>query len=169
MRARFWKRRRSRSNWRSWHRFGKNTTNSVCGSVRSNGRLRRPWPRVWLWPLGVPIRNGRRNFLKLRGSSQKFSGKRWQPNQDSPPISPTDSQIADAANGADPLANFVPVPGADNTLDSDDPGMVVHVALTRASLGELGYPVDKAHATEIVQADVLVGEDGWPRAVRLLQ
>jgi hypothetical protein len=74
------------------------------------------------------------------------------------------SQLADA----DSMANFVPVPNGD-PLDSDGPGLVVHVALTRGSLGELGYPVDKAHATEVVQADVLVGEDGWPRAVRLLQ
>jgi hypothetical protein len=73
-------------------------------------------------------------------------------------------QLADA----DSMANFVPVPYSD-PLDSDDPGLVVHVALTRGSLGELGYPVDKAHAAEVVQADVLVGEDGWPRAVRLLQ
>jgi hypothetical protein len=74
------------------------------------------------------------------------------------------SQLADT----DSMANFVPVPNGD-PLDSDDPGLVVHVALTRGSLGELGFPVDKAHATEVVQADVLVGEDGWPRAVRLLQ
>jgi hypothetical protein len=41
--------------------------------------------------------------------------------------------------------------------------------MTRSALGSLGYPVDEVHAADVVQADLLVGEDGLPRAVRLVQ
>ena len=74
----------------------------------------------------------------------------------------------DSANDADQLANFVPVPFADESTP-DDPGVIVRVQLTRAALGKLGYQVEKGKGKELVQADVLVGEDGWPRAVRLEQ
>jgi len=76
------------------------------------------------------------------------------------------------ANGADPdaaevqLAQFTPLPLGDG-LEPDDTGMIVQVELTRAALGKLGYPVGKRDAKEVVRADLLVGENGWPRAVRL--
>lgn len=75
-----------------------------------------------------------------------------------------------AANSADPnlFADFEPVPfGGD--YDSSDPAMIVHVQLTRAALGKLGYQVEKGKGKELVNADVLVGVDGWPRAVRVIQ
>jgi len=85
------------------------------------------------------------------------------------PDSPSATPSADAANHeADALADFVPVPYGES-MEPGDAGMVVRVELTRAALGLLGYPVDQAKATQVVQADVLVGEDGWPRAVRVLQ
>ncbi len=152
---------------------------ALVASFRQQHHQQRVWKHSFQWAVAAALAAGLAlaawgtypkwapEFSKLRGSSMNSAVSGG--SQNGTQILPADSQITDAANGADPLANFVPVPGVDNTLDSDDPGMVVHVALTRASLGELGYPVDKAHATEIVQADVLVGEDGWPRAVRLLQ
>jgi hypothetical protein len=66
--------------------------------------------------------------------------------------------------------DFVPLPDADQ-IGPDDLGVVVRVQLTRSSLAELGYPVvDTPDPDEdLISADVLVGEDGWPRAVRLVQ
>jgi hypothetical protein len=46
--------------------------------------------------------------------------------------------------------------------------MVVRVQLSRASLAELGYPLDEVYSSDWVRADVLVGQDGWPRGVRLV-
>jgi hypothetical protein len=66
------------------------------------------------------------------------------------------------------LSDFVPVPFADR-IGPEDPGMVVRVELSRASLAELGYPVDEVYSSDWVRADVLVGQDGWPRGVRLVQ
>ena len=42
--------------------------------------------------------------------------------------------------------------------------MVVRVQLTRSSLAELGYPEADTPDGELIPADVLVGEDGWPRS-----
>ena len=65
-------------------------------------------------------------------------------------------------------SDFVPVPFT-GAIAPDDPGMVVRVELTRASLAQLGYPVAEAPDDDLIQADVLVGEDGWPRGVKLVQ
>jgi len=65
-------------------------------------------------------------------------------------------------------SDFVPVPFTAG-IAADDPGMVVRVQLTRASLSELGYPIAETPDEDLILADVLVGEDGWPRAVKLVQ
>lgn len=71
-------------------------------------------------------------------------------------------QIADAGG------DFVPVPYGEN-LSAEDSGFVVRVSMTRGTLESLGYPVDEANAGDVIQADLLVGEDGSPVAVRLVQ
>ena len=75
---------------------------------------------------------------------------------------------SDSPADADQMANFVPVPFADESTP-DDPGVIVRVQVTRAALGKLGYQVERGKGKELVNADFLVGEDGWPRAVRLEQ
>jgi hypothetical protein len=77
------------------------------------------------------------------------------------------SANADAAQ-ADPLANFVPLAFADDS-DPDGSGIIVRVKLTRAALGQLGYRVEPGKGNEVVEADVWMGDDGWPRAVRIAQ
>jgi hypothetical protein len=80
-----------------------------------------------------------------------------------------DASASDAATGVTYVASdFVPVPFT-SAFGADDPGMVVRVELTRASLAQLGYPLATAADDDLVQADVLVGEDGWPRGVKLVQ
>jgi hypothetical protein len=64
-------------------------------------------------------------------------------------------------------SDFVPVPFTE-AIAPDDAAMVVRVQLTRASLAELGYPVAETPGEDSILADVLVGEDGWPRGVRLV-
>jgi len=64
-------------------------------------------------------------------------------------------------------SDFVPVPYA-GSITADDPGMIVRVQLTRASLAQLGYPVAEAQGEDLISADILVGEDGWPRGVKLI-
>lgn len=75
---------------------------------------------------------------------------------------------ADVTQTADAGEDFVPVPYGEN-LSAEDSGFVVRVSMTRGTLESLGYPVDEANAGDVIQADVLVGEDGSPVAVRLVQ
>lgn len=80
-----------------------------------------------------------------------------------------DSSVSDAGVGVTYAeSDFVPVPFT-GTIAPDDPGMVVRVQLTRASLAQLGYPVAEVPDDDLIRADVLVGEDGWPRGVRLVR
>jgi hypothetical protein len=64
-------------------------------------------------------------------------------------------------------SDFVPLPYGES-FSADDSGVVVRVSMTRDALESLGYPVDEG-GEDVVQADLIVGEDGWPRAVRLVQ
>jgi hypothetical protein len=80
-----------------------------------------------------------------------------------------DAAVADSSLSETYVASdFVPVPFT-GAISADDPGMIVRVQLTPASLAQLGYPVAETPDQELVLADVLVGEDGWPRGVKLIQ
>jgi hypothetical protein len=79
-----------------------------------------------------------------------------------------DAAVADSANETYVASDFVPVPYT-GAISADDPGMIVRVQLTRSSLAQLGYPVAEAPDEDLILADVLVGEDGWPRGVKLIQ
>jgi hypothetical protein len=88
---------------------------------------------------------------------------------DNKTTAPAPSSAADASTGEPYVASdFVPVPYT-GAIVADDPGMVVRVQLTRASLAQLGYPVAETPDQDLILADVLVGEDGWPRGVKLIQ
>jgi hypothetical protein len=79
------------------------------------------------------------------------------------------SAIADVpASDTYVASDFVPVPFT-GAITADDPGMIVRVQLTRSSLAQLGYPVAETPDEDLILADVLVGEDGWPRGVKLIQ
>jgi hypothetical protein len=80
-----------------------------------------------------------------------------------------DAVVTEASGSETYLASdFVPVPFA-SSINSDDPGMIVRVQLTRSSLAQLGYPIAETPDESFILADVLVGEDGWPRGVKLVQ
>lgn len=48
-------------------------------------------------------------------------------------------------------------------------GQLVRVEVSRAALAALGLPVDMTRAGETMKADVLLGEDGLARAIRLVR
>ncbi len=80
-----------------------------------------------------------------------------------------DTVVEDAsATGTYAATDFVPVPFT-GAISADDPGMVVRVQLTRSSLAQLGYPVAVTPDEDLILADVLVGVDGWPRGVKVIQ
>jgi anti-sigma factor RsiW len=60
---------------------------------------------------------------------------------------------------------FTLLPG--NLPQETDDAAIVRVRLQRGALGALGLPVNQELAGEWIQVDLLVGEDGQPKAVRL--
>jgi hypothetical protein len=66
----------------------------------------------------------------------------------------------------DEFAGFIPLPAADR-FPGFDSGMIVRVAIPTASLPAFGLTI-APDATRTVDADVLVGQDGQARAIRLV-
>jgi hypothetical protein len=65
------------------------------------------------------------------------------------------------------LSGFTFLPGA-FAADTDE-AAILRVRMQRGSLGALGLPVNEERASEWIQVDLLVGDDGLPQAVRLPQ
>jgi hypothetical protein len=65
-------------------------------------------------------------------------------------------------------ASFYPLPEAE-ALPAVENAMVVRVQLPVSSLRLMGVPVSEERADASVQADLLLGQDGLARAVRLAQ
>ncbi|HYE73775.1 MAG TPA: hypothetical protein VEF04_10600 [Blastocatellia bacterium] len=54
-------------------------------------------------------------------------------------------------------------------LDDSDGGQIIRISLPRSALASFGLPVDPELADEIVRADVMMGDDGLARAIRLIE
>jgi hypothetical protein len=71
------------------------------------------------------------------------------------------------AGPASDLAGFVPWPGSDG-FPPFESGSLVRVDLPVSALPALGLPAPFS-TVSVVQADIVVGQDGFARAVRLVQ
>ncbi len=65
-------------------------------------------------------------------------------------------------------SDFYPLPAAE-ALPAVETAMVVRVELPMSSLRLMGYPVNEEPSGEPVQADVLLGQDGLARGVRVVE
>ncbi|HEV1993497.1 MAG TPA: hypothetical protein VGR03_04120, partial [Candidatus Acidoferrum sp.] len=63
------------------------------------------------------------------------------------------------------LSGFTFLPGS-FAADTDD-AAILRVRMQRGALGVLGLPVNEERASDWIQVDLLVGDDGLPQAVRL--
>jgi hypothetical protein len=88
-----------------------------------------------------------------------------EPHISSPPA---ELQTADARNDDEFPADFQPYP-AGGAIVPFESGEVVRVSLSGSALVAMGFPVDGDRAGDRFTADVLVGEDGLPRAIRFPQ
>jgi hypothetical protein len=77
---------------------------------------------------------------------------------------PTAASAAEVVDDAD---EFVTLPAADR-LPGLESGMIVRVELPATSLPAYGFPIMPDSTLRPVTADVLVGQDGQPRAIRLV-
>jgi hypothetical protein len=156
-------------------------------TVFRNQHRRASWRRTWEWAsLGAAAAvllaflwtaSGRSKGQAPAVPRKDVSSQAGAPQEANSPATfemdkTTPAQVAmsgdPTASDAYAASDFVPVPFT-SAITSDDPGMIVRVQLTRASLAQLGYPVAETPDEELILADVLVGEDGWPRGVKLIQ
>lgn len=68
---------------------------------------------------------------------------------------------------ADNAGDFILLPGS--LLQETDDSAIVRVRMQRGALGALGLPVNEERVSDWIQVDLLVGQDGQPKAVRLPQ
>jgi hypothetical protein len=68
---------------------------------------------------------------------------------------------------AAPQSGFMELPSAVGLPDFES-GAIVRVELTLASLPAYGIDISRAARNQPVEADLLVGQDGQPRAIRLV-
>lgn len=105
-----------------------------------------------------------------------FAPVPWHRNTEAPPVAsdlPAPAASVPAAQYAvvrtDELAaSFYPLPEADD-LPPLETTLVVRVQLPVSSLQLMGFPLDEDGGAEPVQAEVLLGQDGLARGVRLIQ
>jgi hypothetical protein len=69
---------------------------------------------------------------------------------------------------AEAAADFYPLPEAD-ALPPVESALVVRVQLPMSSLRLIGLTINEERATERIEADVLLGQDGLARGVRLVE
>ena len=81
---------------------------------------------------------------------------------------PQDAMVASSAASDDLANSFYPLPETDD-LPPVETNLVVRVQMPVSSLRLMGFPIDEDLAAEPVQADVLLGQDGLARGVRLVQ
>jgi hypothetical protein len=79
----------------------------------------------------------------------------------------SDGQLVAGLSAGDDLSEFTLLPGA-LASDTDD-AAIWRVRMQRSSLAALGLPVNEQRASEWIQVDLMVGNDGSPEAVRLAQ
>ena len=97
-------------------------------------------------------------------------GRNLPPKPNAPVASLTSPEQSGAMNSENLVAenelrDFTFLPGV---LPSDvDDAAILRVRMQRGALGALGLPVNEDRASEWIQVDLLVGDDGLPQAVRL--
>jgi hypothetical protein len=79
-----------------------------------------------------------------------------------------DQSLSPAATAEDTDADFYPVPEADG-LPPIENATVVRVQMPLISLELMGVAVNETGGADPVQADILLGQDGLARGVRLVQ
>jgi hypothetical protein len=101
-------------------------------------------------------RNGQR---KQQASLGHTSDTRMATQSDAATAS-AETLVAGSSGG-----DFTPLPGG-MVFDSDE-ASIVRVRMQRGSLSALGLPVNEERASDWIQVDLLVSDDGLPQAVRL--
>lgn len=83
----------------------------------------------------------------------------------SPRVTPAGPELGDSVVASNGESDFALVPGV--IPASLDNAAIVRVEMPRAALGSLGFTVNEEHATDLIQVELLIGDDGQTQAVRM--
>jgi hypothetical protein len=131
---------------------------------RSNARRAPVWSMVGSWAAASAAMIVL--AVLLIGGHQPQTGRRhgWNPLD---PALQEAAVIEELPLGADHGAGFISLPNA-ATLAPYEEVNLVRVEVPRSAMMAVGLVVSEERALERVQADVMLGADGLPRAVRFL-
>jgi hypothetical protein len=97
--------------------------------------------------------------------SDASAGNTVKTNAPAPPAVDTSAEATLVADNE--AGDFTLLPGS-LPQDADD-AAIVRVGMQRGALSALGLPVNEERVSDWIQVDLLVGQDGLPKAVRLPQ
>jgi hypothetical protein len=118
---------------------------------------RTPKPAVGAAPAVLPVPESARPFREA---------------EPTPKVARASPKLARKAAAAEPpqphevVTDFFPLM---NPAPSFGRGQMLRVQLPAAAMQTVGLPVREEHLGDLVQADVLVGEEGMPRAIRFVR
>jgi len=107
---------------------------------------------------GIPTK------AQTNSSSNPAIQKARPKTQTDEPAQSESNNVIVASNG---YGDFTLLP--DSIFSGPEDATVVRVQMQRAALSALGLTVNEEHAGDLIQVDLLVGDDGVPQAIRLPQ
>src|SRR6266852_6091194 len=111
---------------------------------------------------GVSWRNWRLTQTQ-RGAVSAGNGVKSNPP--APTVPPSDASDEATLVADNQAGDFTLLPGS--LPQEVDDSAIVRVGMQRGALSALGLPVDEERVSDWIQVDLLVGQDGLPKAVRL--
>jgi hypothetical protein len=120
-------------------------------------------PAAWAAALAATVLAG---FALFRGQQPQPTHRVVRNMIEVAALEPAES-IDPAATLAEGFEDFIPLPNAERIAPNEQVNMV-RVEVLRSAMIPLGYAVSEEHASDTVEADVVLGADGQARAVRFL-
>jgi hypothetical protein len=127
-------------------------------------RVGAPGRRQYLYIAGLAAAAA---ILMAAGLGPALTGRHGAPIDANRPNQPVASTLRDVQPEPQPPNEFVMVPGA-ATLPAMESGSLVRMDVPVAELPALGLTPPPSNRTASVRADVVVAQDGLPRAARLV-
>jgi hypothetical protein len=95
-------------------------------------------------------------------------GRALRHRREAPGYSPPSADVDGAQSKSEPLSEFIPLTHL-SSATAIESGQVIRVKVPLSTFLALGLPISPEHADQLVNAELVVGDDGVQRAVRLVR
>jgi len=138
----------------------------LIAAFRSQNRVRTRTASVSWW---APVLSwaGAAAVLVVGAGLLLHSAHTPQPLRARPGTPSIEQAVFDPSASSDNDDGFIPLPNAE-TLDPDEDVNVVRMEVPRSTMMAVGLPVSTDRLSELVEADVVLGQDGMARAIRFV-